>query len=157
MNIRRFRVLHEVGSSYTKIARECGADPRTVKKYLEADADVAPPGAFVRLPDTGLHAARVLATPAHRGMARGRRRWQTYHTAPSSQRRARRPLPQSGSRAFTSAHCRSEGGSAGIACSDGRRSRQACRRTYCWACLITVPCRPRGWPPPDLTCFDRGG
>ena len=45
MNIRRFRVLHETGSSYAEIARECGVDPRTVKKYLEADADVAPPQA----------------------------------------------------------------------------------------------------------------
>ena len=45
MNIRRFRVLHETGSSYAEIARECGVDPRTVKKYLEVDADVAPPRA----------------------------------------------------------------------------------------------------------------
>lgn len=45
MNIRRFRVLHETGSSYAVIARECGVDPRTVKKYLDADADVAPPRA----------------------------------------------------------------------------------------------------------------
>lgn len=45
MNIRRFRVLHDTGSSYAEIARECGVDPRTVKKYLEADADVAPPQA----------------------------------------------------------------------------------------------------------------
>ena len=45
MNIRRFRVLHDNGSSYAEIARECGVDPRTVKKYLEADADVAPPRA----------------------------------------------------------------------------------------------------------------
>lgn len=42
MNIRRFRVLHETGSSYAEIGRECGVDPRTVKKYLQADADVAP-------------------------------------------------------------------------------------------------------------------
>ena len=45
MNIRRFRVLHDSGSSYAEIARECGVDPRTVKKYLEADADVTPPRA----------------------------------------------------------------------------------------------------------------
>ena len=45
MNIRRFRVLHETGSTYAEIARECGVDPRTVKKYLAADADVAPPRA----------------------------------------------------------------------------------------------------------------
>jgi len=40
MNIRRFRVLHETGSSYAEIARECGVDPRTVKKYLQTDADL---------------------------------------------------------------------------------------------------------------------
>jgi len=45
MNIRRFRVLHDTGSTYAEIARECGVDPRTVKKYLQADADVAPPRA----------------------------------------------------------------------------------------------------------------
>jgi len=45
MNIRRFRVLHETGSSYAEIARECRVDPRTVKKYLEVEADVAPPRA----------------------------------------------------------------------------------------------------------------
>ena len=45
MNIRRFRVLHESGSSYAEIARECGVDWRTVRKYLAADADVAPPRA----------------------------------------------------------------------------------------------------------------
>jgi len=45
MNIRRFRVLHETGSTYAEIARECGVDPRTVKKYLDAEADVAPPRA----------------------------------------------------------------------------------------------------------------
>ena len=45
MNIRRFRVLHETGSSYAEIARECGVDWRTVRKYLHADADVAPPRA----------------------------------------------------------------------------------------------------------------
>jgi len=27
MNIRRFRVLHETGSSYAEIARECGVIP----------------------------------------------------------------------------------------------------------------------------------
>ena len=45
MNIRRFRVLHQTGSTYAEIAPECGVDPRTVKKYLAADADVAPPRA----------------------------------------------------------------------------------------------------------------
>ena len=43
MNIRRFRVLHETGSSYAAIARECQVDPRTVKKYVAADASVVPP------------------------------------------------------------------------------------------------------------------
>ena len=45
MNIRRFRVLHDSGSSFSEIARECGVDPRTVKKYLQVDADVVPPRA----------------------------------------------------------------------------------------------------------------
>jgi len=45
MNIRRFRVLHDSGSSCAEIAGECGVDARTVKKYLEADADLAPPRA----------------------------------------------------------------------------------------------------------------
>lgn len=45
MNIRRFRVLHDTGSSYAEIGRERGVDPRTVKKYLAADADLAPPRA----------------------------------------------------------------------------------------------------------------
>ena len=45
MNIRRFRVLHETGSTYAEIARECRVDPRTVKKYRNADAGVAPPRA----------------------------------------------------------------------------------------------------------------
>ena len=43
-------MLHETGSSYAEIARECGLDwrtvrQRTVRKYLHADADVAPPRA----------------------------------------------------------------------------------------------------------------
>ncbi|MGH3499583.1 MAG: IS21 family transposase [Nocardioidaceae bacterium] len=45
MNIRRFRALHEAGASYAEIARECGCDPRTVKKYLSADGVVLPPRA----------------------------------------------------------------------------------------------------------------
>lgn len=45
MNIRRFRVLHEAGASYAEIARECGVDWRTVKKYLDSDAPVVPPSA----------------------------------------------------------------------------------------------------------------
>lgn len=43
MNIRRFRALHDAGASYAEIAAECGCDWRTVKKYLAADAPVAPP------------------------------------------------------------------------------------------------------------------
>lgn len=43
MNIRRFRALHAAGASFAEIARECGCDWRTVKKYLAADAPVAPP------------------------------------------------------------------------------------------------------------------
>ena len=43
MNIRRFRALHEAGASYAEIARECGVDWRTVRKYLAEDAPVTPP------------------------------------------------------------------------------------------------------------------
>jgi transposase len=43
MNIRRFRSLHEAGASYAEIARECGVDPRTVKKYLTQDGVALPP------------------------------------------------------------------------------------------------------------------
>jgi transposase len=45
MNIRRYRSLHESGATYVEIARECGVDWRTVKKYLAPDAPVAPPPA----------------------------------------------------------------------------------------------------------------
>ncbi|QGF22343.1 IS21 family transposase [Raineyella fluvialis] len=45
MNIRRFRVLHQAGATYAEIARECGCDWRTVRKYLTADALVGPPKA----------------------------------------------------------------------------------------------------------------
>lgn len=45
MNIRRFRALHERGASYAEIARECGVDWRTVRKYLAEDALVTPPSA----------------------------------------------------------------------------------------------------------------
>src|SRR3954469_7573929 len=45
MNIRRFRALHEAGASYAEIARECGVDWRTVKKYLAADGVALPPRA----------------------------------------------------------------------------------------------------------------
>ena len=43
MNIRRFRALHEAGASYAEIARECGVDWRTVKKYLADDGVALPP------------------------------------------------------------------------------------------------------------------
>jgi transposase len=45
MNIRRFRALHQAGASYAEIARECGCDPRTVRKYLAEDAGSVPPTA----------------------------------------------------------------------------------------------------------------
>ena len=45
MNIRRFRALHAAGVPYSEIAQECGCDWRTVKKYLAADGEVAPPRA----------------------------------------------------------------------------------------------------------------
>lgn len=38
MNIRRFRALQAAGASYAEIARECGVDWRTVKKYLAEDS-----------------------------------------------------------------------------------------------------------------------
>ena len=41
MNVRRFRALHAAGASYAEIARACGVDWRTVRKYLaEGDHDV---------------------------------------------------------------------------------------------------------------------
>jgi predicted transcriptional regulator len=49
MNIRRFRALHQAGATYAEIARECGCDPRTVRKYLAEDADSVPPVAPSRL------------------------------------------------------------------------------------------------------------
>jgi len=45
MNIRRFRVLQQAGATYAEIARECGCDWRTVRKYLTADVPVGPPKA----------------------------------------------------------------------------------------------------------------
>lgn len=45
MNIRRFRALHAQGATYAEIARECGVDWRTVKKYLAQDAPLVPPTA----------------------------------------------------------------------------------------------------------------
>ena len=49
MNIRRFRALHAAGASYAEIARECGVDWRTVKKYLAEDAPSAPPTGTPRI------------------------------------------------------------------------------------------------------------
>lgn len=43
MNIRRFRALHAAGASFAEIARECGCDWRTVRKYLAEDAPSVPP------------------------------------------------------------------------------------------------------------------
>jgi transposase len=45
MNIRRFRALHEAGASYAEIARECGVDWRTARKYLAEDGIALPPAA----------------------------------------------------------------------------------------------------------------
>jgi transposase len=45
MNIRRFRALHAAGASYAEIARECGCDWRTVRKYLAEDSASVPPSA----------------------------------------------------------------------------------------------------------------
>src|SRR3954452_2008056 len=45
MNVRRFRVLHAAGATYAEIARECGVDWRTVRKYLAEDASSVPPTA----------------------------------------------------------------------------------------------------------------
>ena len=49
MNIRRFRSLHAAGATYAEIARECGVDWRTVKKYLAADAAPTPPSGPPRI------------------------------------------------------------------------------------------------------------
>ncbi|MDP9434340.1 MAG: IS21 family transposase [Actinomycetota bacterium] len=49
MNIRRFHVLHEAGVSYAEIARECGVDWRTVRKYLQQDGVTLPPRAPSRV------------------------------------------------------------------------------------------------------------
>ncbi len=45
MNIRRFRALHTTGATYVEIARECGCDWRTVRKYLAEDSPSVPPPA----------------------------------------------------------------------------------------------------------------
>ena len=49
MNVRRFRVLHAAGATYAEIARECGVDWRTVRKYLAEDAASVPPSAPLRV------------------------------------------------------------------------------------------------------------
>lgn len=49
MNVRRFRALHAAGATYAEIARECGCDWRTVRKYLAQDAPSAPPAAPSRV------------------------------------------------------------------------------------------------------------
>lgn len=43
MNIRRFRSLYAAGCTYAEIARECGVDWRTVKKYLAEEGSSVPP------------------------------------------------------------------------------------------------------------------
>ena len=43
MNVRRFRALRAAGATYAEIARECGCDWRTVRKYLAEDAPSVPP------------------------------------------------------------------------------------------------------------------
>lgn len=48
MNIRRYRALREAGASYAEIARECGVDWRTVRKYLAEDGVALPPRAPAR-------------------------------------------------------------------------------------------------------------
>lgn len=45
MNVRRFRALHTAGATYAEIARECGVDWRTVRKYLTEDSPSVPPAA----------------------------------------------------------------------------------------------------------------
>jgi transposase len=45
MNVRRFRALHAAGATYAEIARECGCDWRTVRKYLAEESPSAPPAA----------------------------------------------------------------------------------------------------------------
>jgi len=49
MDIRRFASLRESGTTYADIARECGVDYRTVKKYLAAGARNVPPVGSSRL------------------------------------------------------------------------------------------------------------
>src|ERR671923_226302 len=50
MNLRAFKALAEAGATWAEIARETGYDWRTVKRYLSADALVAPPAPARRGP-----------------------------------------------------------------------------------------------------------
>ena len=43
MDVRAFRTLRAAGASWAEIARECGCDWRTVKKYLDDQAPGTPP------------------------------------------------------------------------------------------------------------------
>ena len=45
MNVRRYRALHAAGATYVEIARECGVEWRTVRKYLADDSPSVPPSA----------------------------------------------------------------------------------------------------------------
>jgi hypothetical protein len=45
MNVRRFGALHAACATYVVIARECGCDWVTVRKYLAEDAPSVPPAA----------------------------------------------------------------------------------------------------------------
>ena len=48
MDIWRFTALQESGTTYADVARECGVDYPTVKKYLAADAPAVPPSGSPR-------------------------------------------------------------------------------------------------------------
>ncbi len=49
MGLRRYRTLHQAGTTYKEIAAEVGCDWRTVRKYLLVDPPVAPPRAPSRI------------------------------------------------------------------------------------------------------------
>ncbi len=55
MNVRRFRALHAAGATYAEIARECGCDWRTVRKYLAEDAPSVPPAGDITLKAAVVH------------------------------------------------------------------------------------------------------
>lgn len=48
MDVRAFRSLRATGASWAEIARECGCDWRTVKKYLADGAPATPPAVTER-------------------------------------------------------------------------------------------------------------